>query len=239
MPVNFALGSSVRAKLPGAAPHLVAQPAARLAGPTESSPSLLGVAFAALGCLALARRTGLVACGGHRRDSWVEKQKSNAEYLKRNPPPALTPRELRKRTTKILLFRRQDEEMCERHIFIDPRTDKYQWSVDRYRIWLDQQATMVDDIKKKKLTSREDVGMPPPAICLYEKAMRELRSSSGMTKKEEAKPAEEETDKKKKKEKAKPVDLTNIDSEFMAYKGLTMTKKQKAALAARAQKKKR
>lgn len=237
--LDFVLGSPLPGRAPSAAAFPVARPATRLAGPPECH-SFLGVAVAALGCLAAARRAGLVVRQQARGDTWVSKQRSNAAYLKRNPPPMLTPRELRKRTTKILLFRRQDEEKCEMHLFIDPRADKYQWSVEKTRIWLDQQATMVDDIKKKKLTSREDVGMPPPAICLYEKAMREIRSSSGQKKQEEAKPAKEEEEEKtpgKKKEKKKAVDLSNIDSEFMAYKGLALSKKQKAAMASRQKKK--
>lgn len=215
-------------------------------GSAWSSKSVLGVRNPEL------ERGSLVACRMKKRDSWKEAQIKNALYLLRNPVPKLTPRALRKRLTKVELFRRQDMEDCEKFLFIDPREDKYQWSVEKTRIFLDQKATEVNEIKTKKLTSREKLNLPPPAICLYTKATERIKTASladlqkdaADKQKTETKEVDGEGGKGKKgkavvKPKAATVDLTNVDSEFMAFKGLVQSKKQRAAAAARQQKTKR
>ncbi|OLQ09660.1 hypothetical protein AK812_SmicGene6736 [Symbiodinium microadriaticum] len=133
----------------------------------------------------------------------------------------------------------------------DPRDDRWQWDVDKTRQFLDEEATMVDDIKKKKLTSRDDLGLPLPPTDLKLKAIAKIqRSNAAQASKQEAAKAEKED-----KPKAPPaankrrgrggvteevdVDLGNVDVEFLNYKGLVMTKKQKAAFAARAAKAKK
>ena len=39
---------------------------------------------------------------------------------------------------------------------------------------------MVDDVKKKKLTSREDLGLPPPPTDLKLKSMAKIQGSSAV-----------------------------------------------------------
>mmetsp|Transcript_3748 Transcript_3748/g.7826 ORF Transcript_3748/g.7826 Transcript_3748/m.7826 type:complete len:150 (+) Transcript_3748:92-541(+) len=105
--------------------------------------------------------------------------------------------------------------------------------------------------RRKKLTSRDDLGLPLPPTDLKLKAIAKIqRSTAAQASKQEAAKAE--------KEQATPgrapankrlgrggvkeevdVDLGNVDVEFLNYKGLVMTKKQKAAFAARAAKAKK
>jgi len=192
-----------------------------------------------------------VAMEAKRKRTWPTKFRQNAEYLARHPPPAMTSKKRRRRLLYINLFRRQDEMLCEKYIYNDPRDDKWQWDVDKTRQFLDEEATMVDDIKKKKLTSRDDLGLPLPPTDLKLKAIAKIqRSTAAQASKQEAAKAE--------KEQATPgrapankrlgrggvkeevdVDLGNVDVEFLNYKGLVMTKKQKAAFAARAAKAKK
>ncbi|CAE7379752.1 unnamed protein product [Symbiodinium sp. CCMP2456] len=194
-----------------------------------------------------------VAMEAKRKRTWPTKFRQNAEYLARHPPPAMTSKKRRRRLLYINLFRRQDEMLCEKYIYNDPRDDRWQWDVDKTRQFLDEEATMVDDIKKKKLTSRDDLGLPLPPTDLKLKAIAKIqRSTAAQASKQEA--AKEEKEKEKKPAgvartntrrgrggvtEEVDVDLGNVDVEFLNYKGLVMTKKQKAAFAARAAKAKK
>jgi predicted ribonuclease toxin of YeeF-YezG toxin-antitoxin module len=205
------------------------------------------------GCIIAARTVSAVVCRAKRHLTWYHKQWQNQEYLARHPRPALKKTELERRLLKIKLFRRQDEYWNEFFVYNDPRDDRWQWSVAQVRQYLDEQATSVDDIKRLKLTSREDVGLPLAPTDQKLRAMQRITVSGmkaaekseqlGQAVTEKKVEEEEKADDKKKltrKSKAqkdaeeKGPDLTNIDSEFMAYKGLVMTKRQKAAAAARA-----
>eukprot|EP00931_Biecheleriopsis_adriatica_P039709 TRINITY_DN2269_c0_g1_i1.p1 TRINITY_DN2269_c0_g1~~TRINITY_DN2269_c0_g1_i1.p1 ORF type:complete len:268 (-),score=78.67 TRINITY_DN2269_c0_g1_i1:101-904(-) len=190
-------------------------------------------------------RDSLVARQAKKKLTWPLKWKMNTEYRKRNPRPAMTKSDLFWRLLKVRLFRRQDEFQAEKFIFNDPRDDKYQWGIDKVRQYLDEQATLQDPIKTKKLTSREDLGLPPPPTDLKLKALGKMRGGNFAAARKSEKQAEEE----KKAEKQPPgkkaarrdegPDLTMVDAEFMDYKGLVMTKKQKASMAARAAKAKK
>lgn len=167
----------------------------------------------------------------------------------------MTKSALDRRLLKIKLFRRKDIYDSEMFLYNDPRSEKFQWSIDKTRQWLDEQATLVDDIKKKKLTRREDLGLPLSPVDLKQRAMQKMRGSSpAMAAKAEAesqaklqaqqgaageRPGVKKPVGPKPGAQERPVDLSEIDSEFMAYKGLQMSKKQKAALAARAAEKKK
>ncbi|CAE7350220.1 unnamed protein product [Symbiodinium natans] len=184
-----------------------------------------------------------VAMEAKRQRTWPIKFRQNAEYLARHPPPAMTEKKRKRRLLYINLFRRQDEMLCEKYIFNDPRDDRWQWDVDKTRQFLDEEKTMVDDIKKKKLTSRDDLGLPLPPTDLKIKAIAKIqRSTAAQASKQEADKANKEEGKpraKKKSQMNQEVDLGNVDVEFMNYKGLVMTRKQKAAFAARAAKNKK
>lgn len=205
------------------------------------------------GCIVAARTVSAIVCRAKRHLTWYHKQWQNQEYLSRHPRPSLKKTELGRRLLKIKLFRREDEYWNEFFVYNDPRDDRWQWSVAQVRQYLDEQATTTDDIKRLKLTSREDVGLPLAPTDQKLRAMQRI-TVSGMKAAErseqmgqvvaekKAEVAEEKADPKKvvRKSKAqkdaeeKGPDLSNIDSEFMAYKGLVMTKRQKAAAAARA-----
>ncbi|CAE8673498.1 unnamed protein product [Polarella glacialis] len=128
---------------------------------------------------------------------------------------------------------------------------------------MDEQATLVDDIKKRKLTTREQLGLGLPPTDLKINAMMKMRGTSAgqaiktemdankrkaavsgeaQTAQVQLDPAVEAAMAAKKgapKGGSRGPDLSNVDSEFMAFKGLAMTKKQKAAMAARAAAKKK
>eukprot|EP00913_Durusdinium_trenchii_P017578 g16519.t1 len=133
----------------------------------------------------------------------------------------------------------QGDDECERYIFNDPREDRWQWGLDKTRQYLDEQATLVDEVKNKKLTSREDLSLPLPPTDLKINAMKRMQGTSAdMASKEERKKKDEEAKKKSKDEQPKEQNLEEVDIEFMNYKGLVMTRKQKAQYAQRAQRKK-
>lgn len=182
-----------------------------------------------------------IAMEAKKRETWPIKQRQNAEYLARHPRPSMTEKERKKRLLKIQLFRRQDLMLCEQFLYNDPRDARWQWDVDKTRQFLDEQATLVDDVKKKKLTTREDLGLPLPPTDLKLSAMAKIQRSSAAQASKEKEKQEKEKEKSKKPSgkmqqgKQGEPDLTNVDLDFMNYKGLVMTRRQKAQFAQRAQ----
>eukprot|EP00930_Biecheleria_cincta_P055415 TRINITY_DN41735_c0_g1_i1.p1 TRINITY_DN41735_c0_g1~~TRINITY_DN41735_c0_g1_i1.p1 ORF type:complete len:249 (-),score=61.09 TRINITY_DN41735_c0_g1_i1:180-926(-) len=172
------------------------------------------------------------------------KRRQTEEALRRNPPPAMGVVRLNRRILKISLFRRQDEFLASQFLINDPRIDRWQWDLDKVRQYMDEQATLVDDVKRRKLTTREDIGLPLPPTDLKLSALARAKAKGSLVQASKAaaedKVKEEAEGKKKKKMSAKAAedkgpDLSMVDVEFMNYKGLVMTKKQKAAQAAKAQ----
>ncbi|CAE8590559.1 unnamed protein product [Polarella glacialis] len=175
----------------------------------------------------------------------------------------MTKSDLTRKLLKIDIFRRKDLAATEFFLFNDPRDDKFQWSVVKTKNYMDEQATLVDDIKKRKLTTREQLGLGLPPTDLKINAMMKMRGTSAgqaiktemdankrkaavsgevQTVQVQLDPAVEAAMAAKKgapKGGSRGPDLSNVDSEFMAFKGLAMTKKQKAAMAARAAAKKK
>eukprot|EP00434_Breviolum_minutum_P021519 symbB.v1.2.018990.t1/scaffold1501.1/size122984/2 len=178
-----------------------------------------------------------IAMEAKKRETWPIKQRQNAEYLARHPRPPMTEKERKRRLLKIQLFRRQDLMLCEQFLYNDPRDERWQWDVDKTRQFLDEQATLVDDVKKKKLTTREDLGLPLPPTDLKLNAMAKIQRSSAVQASKEKSKSEEKTTGKEKTRRGGPQepDLSNVDIDFMNYKGLVMTRRQKAQFAQRAQ----
>jgi len=187
------------------------------AGPSAPSTGLTA-GTAALGL------ASIVACRAKRQLSWYKKQRQNAEYQKRNPPPLLTKRELRKRVTKVKLMRRQDLWTTEFWLYIDPRDEKYQFSVQETKRWMESP----DYVDEARL--RDSLGIPQSPISYTALAMQKIRgerlAASGRG-------APAETSEQTKKQEKKGIDLSNIDTEFLNFKGIQLTKKQKAQAAAR------
>mmetsp|Transcript_44445 Transcript_44445/g.126840 ORF Transcript_44445/g.126840 Transcript_44445/m.126840 type:complete len:245 (-) Transcript_44445:43-777(-) len=174
----------------------------------------------------------LVLCRAKRQLSWYVKQRQNAEYAKRNPPPLLTKRELRKRVTKVKLLRRSDVWATEFFCYVDPREEKYQFSVQEVK-QIQENPEFVPEERE-----REALGIPMPPIRMTESALNKMRGERVKVQESARKgAAQEEGDegKKKRKEK-KTVDLSGIDADFISWKGIELSKKQQARMA---QKKKR
>ncbi|CAJ1336506.1 unnamed protein product [Effrenium voratum] len=189
-----------------------------------------------------ARECSSIALGAKKRLTWTVKQRQNAEYKARHPPPAMTNKERKRRLLKIDLFRREDLMLTEKYLYNDPRDARWQWDIDKTRQYMDEQATLVDDIKRKKLTSREDLNLPLPPTDLKLTALAKIsRSSAAQASKEQAKKKESEEKKPKvvKGQKFEDPDLTDVDIDFMNYKGLVMSRRQKAQYALRAQRRKK
>ncbi|CAE8611315.1 unnamed protein product [Polarella glacialis] len=259
-----ALLSAVRTVRAGVS--AAAQPRPALAGSSfrssaEGFSSSAFGAFVVAGSALASRCISRVVRHARRQRTWATKQRQNADYLKRNPPPGMTKSELTRRLLKIDIFRRKDLAATEFFLFNDPRDDKFQWSVVKTKNYMDEQATLVDDIKKRKLTTREQLGLGLPPTDLKLNAMMKMRGTSAgqaiktemdANKRKQAASGEVQTvqldadvvaamaaKKGAPKGGSRGPDLSNVDSEFMAFKGLAMTKKQKAAMAARAAAKKK
>merc|ERR1740123_2719471 len=181
------------------------------------------------------RLASLIACRAKRQRTWYIKQRKNAAYLARNPPPLLTKRELRKRVTKVKLMRRDDVWSTEFFCFVDPRDDRYQWSV------ADVKQLMENPDYKPDERVREAAGIPMPPIRMMSKALDDMRGerlqmSSRTAKKEEDAPSEGKAKgqrEKKVKKSSSTVDLSSVDQDFLSWKGIQLSKKQKAQFAAK------
>merc|ERR1712187_56271 len=149
----------------------------------------------------------------------------------------------------ISLIRREDVWATEFPIYVDPRDERYQQSVE------DTQRQLSQPGFKSQDKIREELGIPLPPFRMCELALAQMRGTAPTTVAE--KPADdeegeegEETDKKttpdwvkarmeykkslKEKEKEeKGVDLGSITDEFMSMKGIKLSRKAEAARQAR------
>merc|ERR1712032_1045304 len=152
----------------------------------------------------------------------------------RAQPTLLDKKELRLRTTKVRLLRRADVMETERWLHENPNTPKHQWSVVQTRQFLE--ANQVDTDER----TREQFGIPLPPIRFMRDALNQMRlerlqgrtATQTQTKEKEGKDATGARVKKVVK-KSTTVDLSEVDSEFMNYRGIALGKKKSAQTAQR------
>jgi len=185
----------------------------------------LAGAAAALAALALgAAHTKLYA---KVRGTWKEKQRRNAEYLSRHPPPLMKKRALTFKIMYARLNRREDEEFCEWASWIDPREPEYQWSVEKVR-------TMMENPENVPMErTRAAIGIPMPPIRLTETALKQMRGGSGGG--TQAKRNEDVGGNLPGRGDEAPkgnVDLSSVELDFIKFKGFEVSKKVLARLEA-------
>jgi len=180
------------------------------------------------------RSDSRVACYAKRIKSKAIKLRQGKEYAKRKPKQELlTKKELRLRTTKVRLLRRADIMETERWLHENPNGPKHQWSVVQTRQYME--ANQVDTDER----IREQYGIPLPPIRFMRDAlnqMRQERLSAGSRGQQQGQEDKGESDTKKKvvaKGRPKSIDLTDINSEFMSYRGIAISKKKAQQTAMR------
>jgi hypothetical protein len=179
------------------------------------------------------RSDSLVACHAKRVKSKKIKLNQGKEYAKRHKMELLTKKELRMRTTKLRLLRRADIMETERWLHENPNSPTHQWSVVQTRQYME--ANQVDTDER----IREQLGIPLPPIRFMRDALNQIRQErlqAGSTARNAAKAKEDkEGDGPKKvvKARAKSIDLTDINSEFMSYRGIAISKKKAQQTAQR------
>jgi len=143
----------------------------------------------------------------------------------------LTSKELRLRTTKVKLLRRADIMETERWLHEDPNTPKHQWSVVKTRQYMEANQVESDE------RIREQFGIPLPPIRFMRDALNSMRmerlSKGGASKGQVKQEQQEGDDKEDKPAKAKArspraggkIDLSDINTEFMNYRGIAVSKK--------------
>lgn len=145
----------------------------------------------------------------------------NELYLKRNPPPVLKGKEIRRRRLKAQLMRRSDEDFCEWCVYVDPRDDRYQMKTPVVK-------AIIEDPEYQPLErKRKDIGIPMPPIYMMEKALKEI-AGERRTKVESSMKTVDgggEAASGGRRKKAVKVDLAELDSDFASYKGLKLPKK--------------
>jgi len=210
-------------------PSPVAVPASSTGVGIGSTQGALSIFMASLAVVASGVALGPV---GYRKGN-TKKAKNwrNADRVRRHPPPLLTLKELRKRLLRVQLMRRKDIEACEDAWNYDPRTEDFQMSVA--------------DVKKMMETpgyisieqEREGLGAPMPPFTLMDDAMQVIRGErmGGIKReqpgKKDGKPSEAGSGTGKKPSKGRDaVDLSNIDMDFVNFKGIQMTKKELARM---------
>lgn len=201
----------------------VSKPAAGAFAGSSASP-LFSLATSA------AVAAGLTVMQAKRKRTWEQKQKRNELFLQRHPPPLLTKRELRKRTTKVNLMVREDVWATEFPIYIDPRDEKYQWSLMETKGMMERPD--YEDVAQ--IRAKMGIAMPPYTMTdVGATKLRESMSARTSAGKDAQGAETEEVDKKGKKKDNKGVDLGDIDSKFMQFKGIKLTKKQQAQFSRR------
>lgn len=125
-------------------------------------------------------------------------------------------------------MRRDDVWATEFWIRVDPRDERYQWPVEEVK--------RIMELPKYQPIERvrEAMGVPMPPISLMKSALEKMRNERAQASGRVAakSTSTDDTQAGAKKEK-KTIDLSSIDSEFLAYKGIQLTKKQKAAAASK------
>lgn len=213
-------------------PPPVAAPASSLSTGIGSTQGALGIFMASLAEVASGVALGPVS---YRRGNTKKAMRwRNADRLRRFPPPMLTLKELRKRTTKVQMLRRQDISACENAWNYDPRDDKHQMSVMDVKRMMETPGYISVEME------REALGAPMPPFTLMDNAMTVIRSERmGGVKRDQPgagagggtdgdKPAGGKGKTTRKKQTG--VDLSTIDMDFVNFKGIQMTKKELARL---------
>merc|ERR1719215_2347044 len=141
----------------------------------------------------------------------------------------LTSKQLRLRTTKVKLLRRADIMETERWLHEDPNTPKHQWSVVKTRQYMEANQVETDE------RIREQFGIPLPPIRFMRDALNSMRmerlSKGGASKGQVKQEQQDGDDKEDKPAKAKSpraggkIDLSDINTEFMTYRGIAVSKK--------------
>jgi len=220
--LTFVMGPSIAGHAMPTGPRLVDTASTKSTFVDSSVGYALTMVIVAGTVATAARLATSVIMHAKKHDTWKAKQWRNADYLRRNPPPLLTKRELRKRVTKVKLMRREDEWACEFPLYIDPRDKKYQWSVEKVK-----QMQNIPEFKSMERI-REEAGCAMPPFRMCDAALQEMRvrgSKAGTA--EEEKPVSAA---RGKRQQSRGIDLSNINMEFARFKGLKLTKKQEMRL---------
>jgi len=207
----------------------VAVPAASTGVGIGSTQGALSIFMASLAVVASGVALGPV---GYRKiNTKRAKNWRNADRVRRHPPPLLTLKELRKRLLRVQLLRRKDIAATEEAWNYDPRTEDFQMSVADVKRMMETPGYI--SIEQE----REGLGAPMPPFTLMDDAMQVIRGERmGGIKREQPgkKDDKSDADSKKGKMKAKGpsegIDLSNIDMDFVNFKGIQMTKKELARL---------
>jgi len=190
----------------------------------------LGIFMASLAMVASGVALGPV---GYRKiNTKRAKNWRNADRVRRHPPPLLTLKELRKRLLRVQLLRRKDISATEEAWNYDPRTEDFQMSVADVKRMMETPGYI--SIEQE----REGLGAPMPPFTLMDDAMQIIRGErmGGIKREQPGKKDEGDSSKAKGKGTGKTppgkdgIDLSNIDMDFVNFKGIQMTKKELARL---------
>lgn len=210
--------------------HGIAPPAVALAKGVDSlSAGRIAGAAAALAALVVVARVGDAKTKRFAkvRGTWKEKQRRNAEYLSRHPPPLMKKRALTFKIMYARLIRREDEEFCEWASWIDPREPEYQWSVEKVRT-MNENPENVTMERQRAL-----IGIPMPPIRLTETALKQMRGGAGGA--PSSKRNEDVGGNLPERGEDAPkgnVDLSTVELDFIKFKGFEVSKKVLARLEA-------
>lgn len=201
-------------------------PAAR-AGAIGQTQGSLGLFIASL--VTIASGVALGPMKWRKTDKKLEKKRANAERLRRFPPPLLSLKEKRKRLDKVMKLRRQDMMACEAAWNYDPRDEKWQLGV------VDVKRIVETPGYVSVSAEREALGVPMPPFTLMDNAMAIIRGERmGGVKSAKGQEEGSETTTAKRAPRGKSVDLSQINLDFVGFKGIQMTKKNMARLQASA-----
>lgn len=175
---------------------------------------------------------GLVTCQFvEYKRKWQKKRDMTARWEKLNPKQALPFRKLKVRKMYVDVMRREDVWTNELFSFVDPRGPRFQFTREEYERNLPKPG------EPNPARKREELGVPPEALNHKLLAMEEItlnrRGGAAAPKKEAEEPA---AVKKGAKKGDDGIGLDDLDNDFMAMKGIVLSRKQMAARAMRGRK---
>lgn len=194
------------------------------------SARLAGVMAAVAAAAIVNRLSARVQMRRHRRNSWTEVQQKDWMWTRLHPPKTISKQDLKMQETKAQLLQRDDVWATEWCVFVDPRTEEFQFSEEKTR------AIMEDPEYESPELERQKLGLPNAPFTLMDMAMQKMRGggasssagggSSSLPKRLDKKPTSQ-----------KELDTRNLELEFVNFKGYDITKAQRAKLEARGRKK--
>lgn len=199
------------------------------AGSSVAFAALMAAATVGFAAAVAARTTSIVAMFARSPNTKHAAKWKRFDKMRRRPEPSLHPLELAARVKNVMSCKRKDTFEVEMAAYLDPRDEIMQRSVRDVKLMMETPGFTMPD------QQREQQSVPPAPFSEYDSALMVIRGQMGRPGQKAPEQQQDQDDGKKKKrkggkKKTSTVDLTDIDTTFVDFRGIQMTKKERARL---------